>query len=545
MIKTLDISHKKFSWHKILFHNNKINRNLKVVKILSYKGSNRNTNCSFSICCSIDTTYYIINVIQKISSYISDILYNNKYNVTKYITEYNKPFVNSTNPDYFTITYKHPSVSYIMEVINISPLPCITCEMLNNVSPNINRSLYMLQSMAHIKLYESYESSQFLITCYKENFRVAIFVFLFNIFRNLNFFKNYTDYAKLKNYVFDKIRNIEITYFKNHGELQKSILYVDYLINEYEENNIVFDNSPSNPFICIRSRYYEINNETTFKLIVWHASAITIKDIKSFFNIIDRLEYVYVNKLYEVNRKNIFDWSTLNEKLIAYIYSDTATNFKIEEYIDNYLFNISCLFKNETFFGKMNEYITKILNILNKKYFDRELYALFHNPTVTTMNSLHIQIYDKKTSGHSSFSSINTLGYMNSYMHEYSKYYFIDYTKISYNEWKQNHPYIILIPCTQKMKLKLNKYSVIYKGKKCLFKDIILDILFDNKITDDTYNLVVDFMNECASENPSEETIYNYVYDSFRKYTKGIYKNLLQYKNNMIIFLRNLYTISY
>lgn len=551
-IQTINLNQLEYmSWHNVLFDKNrKFNENLKIKRILSYKGSSYNPNCGFSVCCSIGVTHYIINVIPRTSTYISHKYNNNVLDGLSYIMQKNNDnierYIGSNNKEYFTMYFKHPKLYYLMEIINISPLNENSCVSLKD-NTIIERSTQLLKKMVHIKLDESMKGAYRLINCYKKSFNIPLFIFFNNIIRNLHFFRNDVNYNHIKNVVFKKLADIEKTHYQNINKYSNiefnnyDTPYTNRIVNYYNNDNFIFSEDIHNPFIGIISR--EVNNDySSFKYIIWYTSDIIFTNISLLANIMDKLQQIYKNNHYVKNEgADIFDYTILEEESIRDIYKIGYKEFSIGEYKDNYLFNMSCMFKNKRFFKTIKKYISNIVNIIYEKTNIDKLYAMFHYPTVSISSTLHLQIYTKQTFGNESFSSMNMIGYMNYYIHEYTKYYFIDYKKIIYDVWPQSHPVFLLIPCAQKLVDLLNNYYVIYNDKNVLFKDIIMELILKKNYNNYDYDIVVNFLIECTLRK--NNVIYNYLYNTHRKYSAKIYIGLLKYKNNFKIFLRHIYYI--
>jgi hypothetical protein len=533
-----------------LLKDGKINSKLKVIRILSYNGTNKNYKCGASICCCIETTYYIVNIIPITPLYITNKLIEPQKILKYLLTSPHEKFINSSNYDYFSASYKHNYMYYTMEIINISPLTCGSCTYIND-NLTLRQSTIMLKPTVHIKLEESYEGSTKIIECYKKNFFIAYFIFLMNIIRNLHFLKkniNTEQYNNTEIVTFKLIREIEYMY--HNYEIDKETvpikIYTDIIINAYINDNIIFSEKSDNPFICIKSLSYNENQPTTFKYIIWHTTAFNFHESDDqFIDIIHKLYNIYKNKKYTKNRKNKFDWSALDEKCIVYMYN-TKKSFNITKFKNSYLYNISCLFVNEQIFKTIIEYINDIFNnlcIKINKTMD-ELYGLYHYPVVSTMNSLHIHIYNKLSAGSDSFSSVYRIGKWQHLVHEYTKYYYADYRLLIYEEWRSQHPYIMLVYCANKIKEKMNNYYVFYNGQNTLFINIILDLLLKKIIDDADYEIVSKFIIECTNnDDPSKNIIYNYIYDAYRDCSYDFYNSLLKYGNNFKTFMRYMYYI--
>lgn len=542
--------------HNELFINGKLNKELQVVRILSYKG-NSNSSCSMSICCKINLTYYIINIIPRTSAYLSQINQNNNQtnnnNVIKYLCK--SGFINSTNSDDFIVSFKHDTLYYLMEIINISPMKDIDCTTLDNIPKSISRSMSLMRQDIFINLEESYDLSKHLINCYKEYFGIPLYLIIYNIIRNLYFFKNNPIHDDTKDYLIKGLILIEYYFTININpnqnitelvnKLQTKYYFIDTILL-YNQNNIIFCDTINDPFICFPGRQSGNQDPTQYKKIIWYTphSFNSIADINIAIN---NLVHVYKNKQYrEFEDKHKFEYSIVTENNINMIYNtntNTHPNFDINIFKDNYLFNISNIFDNQ---HKFNTIKTALVNFMNKiKLFSNNetIYGLYHYPTTSLTNTLHIQLYKKASYGMNSYSSMNYIGQNQSNLHEITKYYFLDFTELSYDQWINNHPYIIHIHCSKLMLDILNRYYTEYNGKTQLFKNIILDILLKKKPDNIDIQIVVKFLIDVTNKSRHENPIYKYNYDVYMNCNNTLYTNLLKHNNNLKIFLRNIYYI--
>lgn len=531
----------EYTWHKKLIKKNMINKKIKVLRVLPFKSPGYNSACGTSSYCEIEDNYYIINIIPRTSAYIIHNKDDKNFNIFDYIVKRTNGIINGYNNDYFGESVIHDSLYYLVEIINISPVRIEECEILDN-EPHINKSIILSKEMIHIKLDENYEIGKQLIECYKRNFGMKIFLIIYNILRNLYSYKKEKWYEKLEGYVFKKLEEIERVYIESiNKEHNEKTRVIKNIIENYKEGNIIGSNDSTCPFTCVPSREYKKNNISSIKFVIWYTPLdLTKKDIKDVLKKI--LNMCYDRRIKYDARFPMFytlDYIELNRDMVREIYMNIS-EFN-DDYFENYIFNVCCLMGTNGFVKEKYQ-LDIMINEISKYYnIEEDHYALYHYITVTPANTLHIHIYTSATSTKlESFSSINKIGYENLDMHEYTKYYFLDYKKIIYELWKENHPFMITVPCATKLRRYTDKYIV---ENKRSFTTIIYELMFKKEYIDKDYYIVSEFILRC-NDIKSETILYKYFYylSEYECGKKYCYE-LIKYRNNLKIFIRNLYYI--
>jgi hypothetical protein len=547
-----------YSWHNDLVIKNKLNPSIQVLRILSIKSQGYNSACTVSACCVLNGQYYIINIIPRTSAYIVNNMDNN-FNIIKYLLEditlENTNF-NYNSADYFGESKIHNSLYYLIEIINISPIKCNSCNILKN-EPYINTSLYLSQKKLHIKLDENYETSQKLTNCYNKNFIVKLFNIIYNIFRNLYKFRNDDDYIKLKEYVLINLLKVEHNYLikigkevkKNNETIEEKIkrektYLATELIKKYDKGMFYVSDYEDYPYIANPSRAY---NDQNIKILIWYTplnyNKVELKKVVDrLIELSNSLTSMVLNEkfpeFYAFNQVDIF------KNDILYLYKGLE-NFDEELYFKNYLYNIYGLMGDGDFNDvkkKLDKMIVEVVDYYNIK---DDYIVLYHYLTHVYMSTLHLHILTNKSKiDLKIFSSVNTIGYNREDIHEYTKYYFYNYNMLINNVWKYNHTIIISIECVENLIRFIKEYKTIkINQKETSITDLFTQLVIKkrNDITIEEYDNIIKFIFACDNKNITKNYLY-FLNETVCGYE--YYKSLLSYKNNLKIFIRNILSIN-